>query len=387
MAAISTCLSSNRPPAPINGDILFETDTQNLIIWDTSLGAGLGRWLYHGSQGFQFPNLNTSSQLLNYDDLKTPANTASPYYLTPGVSPQYHLDARFIDGFDPANNPADGTLLGSVVNRSNASPVGALFKKTDTTGPEYRIIGARRVISGRDSNASKYLDAWESDGTTQFLNSQPPNTDWTFVHISQRDFSPQKTLSFPSYNNPSQGMVGHVFTDLTTNQNAGWVSQGLTNLRHRFYSQQARATDAGGSVNGYAWTSLSSDPLNKGLFQTDPNLTDPEKGALLKNLFGGYGYNEPQLWILETSSDGVGGRWGKWYMNGNNLLAEAPQSANDPKMDYQQYVTAPGKFVIAGYVMETMFFGSTLSVSDKNKILAYAIANYGVGANTVTPQF
>jgi hypothetical protein len=34
MSTFSTCTSTTRPPSPTDGDVLFETDTKNVIIWD-----------------------------------------------------------------------------------------------------------------------------------------------------------------------------------------------------------------------------------------------------------------------------------------------------------------------------------------------------------------
>ena len=382
---ISTCLSNGRPANALHGDMLYETDTMRLIVYDTSLGGGSERWVYHSASGYQFPSLMTATDMLNYGDLKTTPNTSSPYYLS--VSPDYHLDARFIDGVDSANNPAHGTPLAEIVNRS--SKLGVKFTQDSASGPQYRIINSRRVISGKDLNAP-FFQTWESDGTTGWLNSQSPNADWTYVHISQRDLNTDKILSFPSYNNPSQGMVGYVYND-ATDVNLGWPSQGITNLRHRFFSHQARATDANGNMEFWAWTAPRAGApvgeLNKGLFQTDPNLTDPQKGALLKNLFDGYGDNTPQLWILQTGADSSGNRVASWYMNGNHALSEAPQSAATPELASGLPYAYHGNFYIKGSVMETMFFSSTLSAADKNKILDYAVTTYGVGSTTLTTQF
>ena len=34
MSTFSTCTSATRPGSPTDGDVLFETDTKNVIIWD-----------------------------------------------------------------------------------------------------------------------------------------------------------------------------------------------------------------------------------------------------------------------------------------------------------------------------------------------------------------
>ena len=40
MSTFSTCTSSTRPSSPTDGDVLFETDTKNVIIWDGSNWRG-----------------------------------------------------------------------------------------------------------------------------------------------------------------------------------------------------------------------------------------------------------------------------------------------------------------------------------------------------------
>lgn len=40
MSTFSTCTSSARPPSPNDGDVLFETDTKNVIIWDGTAWRG-----------------------------------------------------------------------------------------------------------------------------------------------------------------------------------------------------------------------------------------------------------------------------------------------------------------------------------------------------------
>ena len=40
MSTFSTCTSLNRPSSPADGDVLFETDTKNVIVWDGSNWRG-----------------------------------------------------------------------------------------------------------------------------------------------------------------------------------------------------------------------------------------------------------------------------------------------------------------------------------------------------------
>jgi hypothetical protein len=58
MSTFSTCTSSTRPGSPANGDVLFETDTNNVILWDGSAWIGYN---YDSTTAFS----NTLS--LNFD--------------------------------------------------------------------------------------------------------------------------------------------------------------------------------------------------------------------------------------------------------------------------------------------------------------------------------
>ena len=55
MSTFSTCTSSTRPGSPTDGDVLFETDTKNVIIWDGT------NW-----RGYQYDNLILGSLTNTY---------------------------------------------------------------------------------------------------------------------------------------------------------------------------------------------------------------------------------------------------------------------------------------------------------------------------------
>jgi len=54
MSTFSTCTSSTRPGSPTDGDVLFETDTKNVIIWD---GTNWRGYQYDLSFGWNGSNL------------------------------------------------------------------------------------------------------------------------------------------------------------------------------------------------------------------------------------------------------------------------------------------------------------------------------------------
>lgn len=66
MSTFSTCTSTNRPPSPNDGDVLFETDTKTVIVWDGSNWYGYD---YDDTTAF------TNRYKLNFDGSGDYANT------------------------------------------------------------------------------------------------------------------------------------------------------------------------------------------------------------------------------------------------------------------------------------------------------------------------
>jgi hypothetical protein len=64
MSTFSTCTSTNRPPSPNDGDVLFETDTKNVIIWDGT------NWRGYTNDGFYptYSSNNFSASFDGFDD-------------------------------------------------------------------------------------------------------------------------------------------------------------------------------------------------------------------------------------------------------------------------------------------------------------------------------
>jgi hypothetical protein len=54
MSTFSTCTSSTRPASPANGDVLFETDTKNVILWDGT------NWRGYNNDGAFLPTVSNS---------------------------------------------------------------------------------------------------------------------------------------------------------------------------------------------------------------------------------------------------------------------------------------------------------------------------------------
>ena len=367
---ISTCLSNGRPTNAIHGDMLYETDTMRLIVYDTSQGAGNERWVFHDNSGFQFGTL-TDLSLLNYANCKTTLNPASPYALS--TSPEIHFDARFLDGVDPLNNPADGTTIAEIVNRINN--IGSTFIWQSLTGapaaPTYKIVGTDRVISSLSASEAA-LSKWQSDRTTPEVYDHDVG-DYTVVHISRPYLNNPGITGFPL--NHSSSVLGAY--GFTTAANAGWPAHGIAQ-NYGFYSWHLSGSTNGGH---YAGSYNAGQTVNNYLLATDPNgYTDAEKAAFIKNFYG-----EENSFRLDIGWKS--GNQAYLYVNGQNVMTENQSAQATVLKAGSAAYTATGQMIFKGEVAETLIFESALGTSDLNKILDYAVATYNVGSVTGTKAF
>lgn len=78
MSTFSTCTSSTRPSSPTDGDVLFETDTKNVIIWD---GTNWRGYANDGASGWSGTNayslgLDGTDDRVEIDSVVTSSATA-----------------------------------------------------------------------------------------------------------------------------------------------------------------------------------------------------------------------------------------------------------------------------------------------------------------------
>jgi len=112
MSTFSTCTSFTRPGSPANGDVLFETDTKNVILWDGS------NWRGYNNDGINFGANTKSFAPDGTDDLLTVANSGvftfgdgtndSPFSMSTWIrtasSPTSGDGTRFITQADPSGS-------------------------------------------------------------------------------------------------------------------------------------------------------------------------------------------------------------------------------------------------------------------------------------------
>jgi hypothetical protein len=133
MSTFSTCTSSTRPSSPTDGDVLFETDTKRVIVWNGTV------W----SQYYYDSSLNPSF----YDNQLTYTGgiyTSGGYNIS--VQPVLHFDAAILDGGDPLNNPGDGAIVSTWGDRSGQAVNYDASQATASLQPVYKHDGDDRYV-------------------------------------------------------------------------------------------------------------------------------------------------------------------------------------------------------------------------------------------------
>ena len=147
MSTLATCTSGTRPASPSNGDVVYETDTRRLAVWDNAASV----WRIYGSDSIAYNTLGT-------DELHYPtglwSSASATYYIS--TSPEIHFDARILDGADAANNPSDGSSVSSWGNRSGSTTDYTATQSTGGNQPLWKTSG-----SGVTSN----VPTVEADGS------------------------------------------------------------------------------------------------------------------------------------------------------------------------------------------------------------------------------
>jgi hypothetical protein len=205
MSTFSTCTSSTRPGSPTDGDVLFETDTKNVIIWDGTnwRGYGYDSVAYSGKTNPFALNFGTGSATSAYNDSINLFESGDPFtYLywvkfDSVVSGQYMMfydDALgFSNGFTQRFS-ASGEITTSV--RVGSSGDAAFAKTGFTTGQWYMIA----ITYDSSTMAMKYL----SGGSTTV-------NDGGSASVSNLDVGPQLRVgSDQNKNNTVDGIIDEV---------------------------------------------------------------------------------------------------------------------------------------------------------------------------------
>lgn len=173
MSQLQTIKSNSRPTSPVEGSVFYETDTKRILVY--------AQGTYHV---YNRDSLSYSTG--GIDELHYPTgiygDSSSLYYLT--SSPIMHFDAKYIDGVDADNNPANGVSLSSWGDRSGGSTnydlstatqprfydVGGLLGVTFSTGDNFTLANSIAL----PSNLTQIIIATNTDVTENSLAGLTP---------------------------------------------------------------------------------------------------------------------------------------------------------------------------------------------------------------------
>ena len=170
MSTFSTCTSTTRPGSPTDGDVLFETDTKNVIIWDGT------NWRGYANDGisFNFGSSNTHSGVFDgagdYFDIGTVSelNSSSDF----SFACYFNLDGTASETLFGAGADFSNRVWGMVINSTTirigvGGAVDDFTVSTLSTGTWYHIAYS---LSG--TTCTIYLDKTsQGSATTNALTS------------------------------------------------------------------------------------------------------------------------------------------------------------------------------------------------------------------------
>mgnify|MGYP000701739528 CR=1 FL=1 len=159
MSTFSTCTSSTRPGSPANGDVLFETDTKNVILWD---GTNWQIYNNDGSNTPTFPNVY-SAELADGVDDRVAYNSTSGNQTSLGA---FTGDMSFVLWFKQNSSPKTYEVI--ISSHNHLTSYDGVQGKFDM---DIQSGGTLRIFS-RDSGAGGFNDL--SAGSVV-------NNSWNFI--------------------------------------------------------------------------------------------------------------------------------------------------------------------------------------------------------------
>jgi len=193
MSTFSTCTSITRPGSPANGDVLFETDTKNVILWDGSNWRG---YESDGASGWSGTNIYSLDfdgvdDYLNLGSSNTLFNSSSAF----SVSAWIDLDAYSPDTFPTicvlktdqstgwmlglSNFSAsyNGVWMGSSANFAGLTTADASLATSLLTGWHHIAVTFDGVSRSSASSFKLYVDGVSKTLSASDSYSSTPNTN------------------------------------------------------------------------------------------------------------------------------------------------------------------------------------------------------------------
>lgn len=190
MSTFSTCTSSTRPSSPTDGDVLFETDTKRIIVWNGTV------W----SQYYYDSSLNPSF-LANQLTYTGGIYTSGGYNIS--VQPVMHFDAAILDGSDPLNNPGNGVNVSAWGDRSGQAVNYDASQATGSAQPIFNVSGSDNYV---------YFDGGDSLALANLVNRSSTQT-WTTIQVGNAFSSTSIYHQAPSVGSSYGSVQAGVYSD------------------------------------------------------------------------------------------------------------------------------------------------------------------------------
>lgn len=146
MSTFSTCTSTTRPGSPTDGDVLFETDTKNVIIWD---GTNWRGYYYDDTTAF------TNRYKLNFDGSGDYANTGYSQGSMTAISYSFWTNSSDTTNSMAwlSSSPSSGNGGGfRVIAPSSTKAFYVLVSNGSTTYANTSVGGTNASLAIRDGN-------------------------------------------------------------------------------------------------------------------------------------------------------------------------------------------------------------------------------------------
>jgi hypothetical protein len=260
MSTFSTCTSSTRPGSPANGDVLFETDTNNVIVYDGTAWRGYvsdGETL--GTNGYSLdldgtddrvelgdiPALNSTSAFSISLWVKVPSSASSTLYFYQSGSDTFANTISFYES----------TTLDFLIGKGGSAYAGTRYSGNIKDDTWHHLVG---VYNG--STLTIYLDG--SVPTQSVIGTAVPSstvsTAGSNPHIgSKTDNSasiPGKMDDFSIFN------AALTATEVTNIYNSRIYNPSKLIHQYRFENNY---NDSKGSLNGTAQGNPTFDSSDK----------------------------------------------------------------------------------------------------------------------------
>ena len=194
MSTFSTCTSINRPASPTDGDVLFETDTKNVIVWDGSAWRG---YQYDQAAISAISNSYNLSfdgvgDIVNVGDisslLSTTTNSVSIWFKLGSATAQ---DAYHLFGLDDGSASTRGIMLLKTYDSGNAKHNIDFGVYDDDSGPSFLYQSIRCEITP-DTN-------WHHIVATHYIDPASASNNRLKIYYDGQELTP--------YSSPSSGTL------------------------------------------------------------------------------------------------------------------------------------------------------------------------------------